>query len=160
STLRLNKGGRQMCGIASIVRLDGSPVASGDLRRMCSAVAHRGPDDAGFALLDNDAVGLGHVRLSIVDLAGGQQPLYNEAHSIAVVCNGEIYDYPRLRQELMRRGHSFRTTSDTELLVHLYEEHGDDFVRRLNGEFAFVLWDGRRRRLIAGRDPCGVKPLY
>src|SRR6516165_1106381 len=149
-----------MCGVASIVRLDGSPVERTDLRRMCSAIAHRGPDGAGLALLDQGQVGLGHVRLSIVDLEGGQQPLYNEDLSIAVVCNGEIYDYPQLRRELTRLGHRFRTTSDSELLVHLYEEHGTDLFRRLHGEFAFVLWDGRRRRLIAGRDPCGVKPLY
>src|SRR5262245_32700891 len=149
-----------MCGVASVVRLDGGPVDPADLRRMCSAIAHRGPDGAGYALLDRGRVGLGHVRLSIVDLAGGQQPLYNEDLSIAVVCNGELYDYPRLRRELTRRGHHFRTTSDSELLVHLYEEHGTDLFRRLNGEFAFVLWDARRRRLLAGRDPAGVKPLY
>jgi asparagine synthase (glutamine-hydrolysing) len=149
-----------MCGIASIVRFDDQPLDPADLRRMCSAVAHRGPDDAGFALLDRGAVGLGHVRLSIVDLAGGDQPLYNEDHTVAVVCNGELYDYPRLRSDLTRRGHVFRTRSDTELLVHLYEEHDTDLFRWLNGEYAFVLWDGRRRRLIAGKDPCGIKPLY
>jgi asparagine synthase (glutamine-hydrolysing) len=149
-----------MCGIASIVRFGADRVDPTDLRRMCSAIAHRGPDDAGFALLDRGAVGLGHVRLSIVDLAGGDQPIYNEDHSIAVICNGELYDYPRLRRDLARRGHLFRTRSDSELVVHLYEEYGTDLFHRLNGEFAFVLWDGRRRRLIAGRDPCGIKPLY
>ena len=149
-----------MCGIASIVRLDGGPVDPADLRRMCSAIAHRGPDGAGFALLDHGRVGLGHVRLSIVDLAGGGQPLYNEDFSIAVVCNGELYDYPQIRKSLIRRGHQFRTSSDSELLVHLYEEHGTDLFRHLHGEFAFVLWDGRQRRLIAGKDPCGIKPLY
>ena len=149
-----------MCGIASLVRRDGGQVDRADVRRMCSAIAHRGPDGAGLALLDNGRVGLGHVRLSIVDPAGGQQPLYNEDFSIAAVCNGEIYDYLQLRRELTRLGHCFRTTSDSELLVHLYEEHDTDFFRRLNGEFAFVLWDAKNRRLIAGRDPCGVKPLY
>jgi asparagine synthase (glutamine-hydrolysing) len=149
-----------MCGIAAIVRRDESLVEAEDLRRMCSAIAHRGPDDAGFALLDDRRIGLGHVRLSIVDLAGGHQPVYNEDHSVAVICNGEIYDYPRLHRQLIRQGHRFRTASDTELLVHLYEEHGDEFIDRLNGEFAFILWDGRRGRLIAGKDPCGVKPLY
>jgi asparagine synthase (glutamine-hydrolysing) len=149
-----------MCGIASIVRLDESPVDPQDLARMCSAIAHRGPDGAGYALLDNGRVGLGHVRLSIVDLAGGGQPLYNEDFSVAVVCNGELYDYPELRRDLMKRGHRFRTSSDSELLVHLYEEYGDDFFEYLQGEFAFVLWDSRRRRLLASTDPCGVKPLY
>jgi asparagine synthase (glutamine-hydrolysing) len=149
-----------MCGIASIVRFDDSPVDSTDLRRMCSAIAHRGPDGAGFALLDHGSVGLGHVRLSIVDLAGGDQPIYNEDQSIAVICNGEIYDYPQIRTDLIRRGHHFGTRSDSELLVHLYEEYGAKFFDRLNGEFAFILWDGRRRQLIAGRDPCGIKPLY
>jgi asparagine synthase (glutamine-hydrolysing) len=149
-----------MCGIASIVRKDEQPVDVGDLRRMCSAIAHRGPDDAGFAHLDRGRVGLGHVRLSIVDLAGGQQPLYNEDQTVAVICNGEIYDYARLHDELTRKGHRFRTSSDSELIVHLYEEHGDEFLQRLNGEFAFVLWDGRQRRLIAAKDPSGVKPLY
>src|SRR5688572_17980055 len=102
-----------MCGIASIQRWDHEPVDPADLRRMCSAIAHRGPDDAGLALLGRNTVGLGHVRLSIVDLGGGHQPLYNEDHSIAVVANGEIYDYPRLHTELTARGHRFRTRSDS-----------------------------------------------
>lgn len=152
-----------MCGVASLVRLDGrdgSRIATSDLRRMCSAMTHRGPDGAGFAILDQGRVGLGHVRLSIVDLVGGGQPLYNEDQSIAAVCNGELYDYATLRRDLSRRGHRFRTSSDSELLVHLYEEFDTALFQHLHGEFAFVLWDGRRRRLLAGRDPCGVKPLY
>lgn len=148
-----------MCGVASIVRFD-STVDSADLRRMCSAIAHRGPDGAGFAILDGGRIGLGHVRLSIVDLAGGDQPIYNEDYSSAVICNGEIYDYDRLQRHLGERGHVFRTRSDSELIIHLYEEYGDDLFRWLNGEYAFVLWDGRRRRLLVGRDPCGIKPLY
>jgi asparagine synthase (glutamine-hydrolysing) len=149
-----------MCGISSIMRFDENQVDPVDLRRMCSAIAHRGPDDAGFALLRGGCVGLGHVRLSIVDLGGGHQPLFNEDRTLAVICNGELYDYPRFRRELTQQGHVFRTSSDSELLVHLYEQHGLDFLRLLNGEFAFVLWDDRRRRLIAGKDRCGVKPLY
>lgn len=148
-----------MCGVASIVRFDG-PVDRADLRRMCSAISHRGPDGAGYALLENGRVGLGHVRLSIVDLAGGDQPIYNEDQSLAVICNGEIYDYDQLHKHLIGRGHAFRTRSDSELIVHLYEEYGTDLFRWLNGEFAFVLWDGRQRRLLVGRDPCGIKPLY
>jgi asparagine synthase (glutamine-hydrolysing) len=97
-----------MCGVASIFRFDGQPVDPADLRRMGSAIAHRGPDDAGFALLAHGTVGLAHVRLSIVDLGGGHQPLYNEDRSIAVVCNGEIYDYPRLHAELVAHGHRAR----------------------------------------------------
>jgi asparagine synthase (glutamine-hydrolysing) len=147
-----------MCGIAGIVRFDNAPVESTDIRRMCSAIAHRGPDDAGFALFDR--VGLGHVRLSIVDVGAGHQPLHNEDHSIAVICNGEIYDYADHQRELTRRGHRLRTSSDSELLVHLYEEYGADLLHHLNGEFAFILWDDRRKRLLAGRDPCGIKPLY
>lgn len=149
-----------MCGLASIVRRDDEAVDPGDLARMCSAIAHRGPDGAGYALLDNGRVGLGHVRLSIVDLSSGGQPLYNEDYSIAVICNGELYDYQKLRCDLSRRGHQFRTKSDSELLVHLYEEYDTELFQHLQGEFAFLLWDARKRRLIAGRDPCGIKPLY
>ena len=149
-----------MCGIASIVRLGQDRVEPSDLARMCSAIAHRGPDGAGYALLDQGRVGLGHVRLSIVDLASGGQPLYNEDYSVAAVCNGELYDYQELRDDLAARGHQFRTSSDSELLVHLYEEYDTDLFRHLQGEFAFLLWDARKRRLIAGRDPCGIKPLY
>ena len=149
-----------MCGIASIMRRNHDPVDPADLARMCSAIAHRGPDGAAYAILDRGRVGLGHVRLSIVDLNGGEQPLYNEDYSISAVCNGELYDYEQLRRSLTNRGHQFRTASDSELLVHLYEEHGTDLFQHLQGEFAFLLWDARQRRLIAGRDPCGVKPLY
>lgn len=149
-----------MCGISAIVRKDGEPVQTADLARICSAIAHRGPDGAAYALLENGRVGLGHVRLSIVDLAGGEQPLYNEDYSLAVVCNGELYDYKELRHELTRKGHRFRTTSDSELVLHLYEEHGTDLFQHLRGEFAFVLHDSRTRRVIAGRDHCGIKPLF
>ncbi|MSU79518.1 MAG: asparagine synthase (glutamine-hydrolyzing) [Gemmataceae bacterium] len=149
-----------MCGVASIVRRGGDSVDPSDLARMCSAIAHRGPDGAGYALLDKGRVGLGHVRLSIVDLASGDQPLYNEDYSIAAVCNGELYDYQDLRNDLSKRGHQFRTSSDSELLVHLYEEYGTELFQHLHGEFAFLLWDASKRRLIAGRDPCGIKPLY
>src|SRR6185503_19217754 len=119
-----------------------------------------GPDDAGLAVLAGGRVGLGSVRLSVVDLVGGGQPLFNEDESIATVCNGEVYDYREQRLELARRGHTLRSKSDSELLVHWYEELGLDFLPRLNGEFAFVLWDERRQRLVAARDRVGVKPLY
>jgi len=149
-----------MCGIAGIVRRDGKRVESADLRRMGSAISHRGPDDAGFALLNRGTVGLGHVRLSIVDLGGGHQPLYNEDYSISVICNGEIYDYAQLHGELTKQGHRFRTTSDSELIIHLYEQYGVGCLDHLNGEYAFLLWDENQKRLIAGKDRCGIKPLY
>jgi asparagine synthase (glutamine-hydrolysing) len=149
-----------MCGLVAILSLDDTPVAAADLERMCAAQVHRGPDSAGYALLDGGCAGLASVRLSIMDLAGGDQPLFNEDYSIGAVCNGEIYDYCDERRELERRGHLLRTRSDSELIVHWYEELGADFVSRLNGEFAFVLWDERAQRLIAARDRAGVKPLY
>ncbi len=149
-----------MCGIAAVTKFDGSPVAAVDLRRMCSAIAHRGPDGAGFAVVEDRRVGLGHVRLSIVDLDNGAQPIFNEDGNVAVVCNGEIYDFRRTRRELQRAGHRFATGSDSEVLVHLYEQHGVDAFSRLNGEFAAVIWDGRSGEVVAVRDRAGVKPLY
>ncbi|MFM8931167.1 MAG: asparagine synthase (glutamine-hydrolyzing) [Gemmataceae bacterium] len=149
-----------MCGISAIVRKDDQAVDPDDLARMSSAIAHRGPDGAAYALLGQGRVGLAHVRLSIVDLAGGEQPLYNEDHSIAVVCNGELYDYRELRRELTSLGHCFRTTSDSELVIHLYEQFGMRLFDRLRGEYAFVLHDSRSRCVLAGRDQCGIKPLF
>jgi len=149
-----------MCGVNMILRKDGSPVEREDITRMCAAISHRGPDGAAYALLDSGALVFGHVRLSIIDLQEGDQPLYNEDGAICITFNGEIYDYKRLREELIHQGHRFRTHSDTEVIVHLYEQHGMDFIHRLNGEFAFVLWDARNRRLLAARDRCGVKPLF
>lgn len=148
-----------MCGIAAILCWRGV-VDPADLRRMASLLAHRGPDDAGFALTHEGRVGLSCVRLRIVDLEGGDQPIANEDGTLLVISNGEIYDHAELRRELQRSGHRFRSASDTEVLLHLYEECGDDFAARLNGEFAFVLWDGRQRRLLAARDRMGVRPLY
>lgn len=144
-----------MCGICGFT---GAPAPDA-LRRMANAVAHRGPDDAGY--WDGADVSLGMRRLAIVDLETGQQPVFNEDESIAVVFNGEIYNHSALRAELEAAGHRFRTHhSDTETLVHLYEEYGDDFLHRLNGMFAIALWDGRRQRLLLARDRAGVKPLY
>ena len=125
---------------------------------MAAAIRHRGPDDEGFHFAGN--VALGMRRLSIIDVAGGHQPIGNEDGSIQVVFNGEIYNFPALREELLARGHRFATQSDTEVLVHLYEEHGDDLVQHLNGMFGFALWDARRRRLLIARDRMGEKPLY
>ena len=125
---------------------------------MGAAVAHRGPDAEG--LYSAPGIGLAHRRLSIIDLEGGDQPIANEDGSVRVVFNGEIYNYRRLREELDQKGHQFRTQSDTEVLVHLYEEHGDDFVTRLRGMFALAVWDHRTRRLVLARDRVGLKPLY
>jgi asparagine synthase (glutamine-hydrolysing) len=148
-----------MCGICGVLdrrRLD--RIDRDILSSMTAAIVHRGPDDAGY-LIDRN-VGLGFRRLSIVDLSGGNQPLYNEDRSVAVVCNGEIYNFPELRRLLEGRGHKFQTRSDVEVLVHLYEEYGEDFVRELNGQFAFCLVDLRNHKSILGRDHTGVAPLF
>jgi asparagine synthase (glutamine-hydrolysing) len=147
-----------MCGIAGIFHPDRRPVDAGALRRMTTALTHRGPDEEGFHI--EDGVGLGHRRLSIIDLSTGQQPLANEDDSIWVAFNGEIFNYLELREELLRRGHRFRTHSDTEVIVHLYEEEGLDFVSRLNGQFAIALWDKKLRRLVLIRDRVGIRPLF
>jgi asparagine synthase (glutamine-hydrolysing) len=152
-----------MCGIAGVLSFDGDParVSRRRLHAMARALAHRGPDGEGFFIdTARHEVGLAHTRLSVVDLTGGQQPIGNEDGSIQVVFNGEIFNYIELRDELVRKGHRFRTASDTEVLVHLYEEEGDDFVHQLNGQFAIALWDGRRRRLVLVRDRPGILPVY
>lgn len=125
---------------------------------MIEAIAHRGPD-AAAAFMD-DGLTLGFARLSIIDLAGGMQPLVNEDETIWLVCNGEVFNYIELREELIERGHRFRTGSDCETILHLYEELGPGCVERLNGQFAFALWDRKRRRLMLGRDRLGVRPLF
>jgi asparagine synthase (glutamine-hydrolysing) len=148
-----------MCGIAGLVYTDAQrPVDGAVLAAMAGEIAHRGPDAEGFWI--GDGVGLAHRRLSIIDLAGGDQPIANEDGSVQVVFNGEIYNYPALRRELEERGHVFRTHSDTEVLVHLYEEQGEALVQKLRGMFAFALWDRRRRRFLLARDRLGLKPLY
>ncbi|MCV2368734.1 asparagine synthase (glutamine-hydrolyzing) [Roseateles oligotrophus] len=147
-----------MCGIHGIYRLDGAPVESAHLSLMGNITQHRGPDDEGQHI-DGDC-GIAMRRLSIIDLAGGHQPLSNRDGSLWLVCNGEIYNYRELRAELQAKGYQFKTGSDSEVLLHLYDAEGDDFVLRLNGMFDFALWDARRRRLLIGRDRVGVKPLY
>jgi asparagine synthase (glutamine-hydrolysing) len=127
---------------------------------MCAAMHHRGPDDEGVHTDGETGVSIGMRRLSIIDVEGGHQPICNEDRSVWVVCNGEIYNHPRLRAELQRRGHRFATSSDTEVLVHLYEEYGEDLVQALDGMFAFALWDERRGRLLLARDRFGEKPLF
>jgi asparagine synthase (glutamine-hydrolysing) len=148
-----------MCGIAGVVYSDPSrPVDPAALRTMGDAIAHRGPDAAGYWI--EPGIGLVHRRLAIIDLAAGDQPIGNEDGSVQVVFNGEIYNFEELRGALEARGHRFRTRSDTEVLVHGYEEYGDRLVDRLRGMFAFALWDRPRRRLVLARDRLGIKPLY
>jgi asparagine synthase (glutamine-hydrolysing) len=148
-----------MCGICGKLAI--GPVARVDRREiaaMCAALHHRGPDDQGVHV--EERIGLGAVRLSIIDVAGGHQPLSNEDGTVWAVQNGEIYNYRALRDELADRGHRFATHSDTEVLVHLYEEHGDAFVDRLRGMFALAIWDARAGRLLLARDRLGIKPLF
>lgn len=146
-----------MCGIYGCLKLHGPSPDPGLLTRMGEAVVHRGPDSEGRYI--GEGLALGMRRLKIIDLAGGDQPIPNEDETVWVVCNGEIYNFQQLRQELEPR-HRFRTRSDTEVIVHLYEEHGAGFVRHLRGMFAIALWDVRRRRLLLARDRLGKKPLY
>lgn len=148
-----------MCGIAGILATGTArPPGQRELEAMIGAVHHRGPD--GYGYLVDGAAGLAHARLSIIDLATGDQPIFNEDRSVAVVFNGEIFNYIELRAALQARGHRFTTTSDTEVIVHLYEERGERFVDELNGQFAIALWDAPRRRLVLARDRVGIRPLY
>ena len=148
-----------MCGIAGFVNLNGGkPPAREELVPMIEAVYHRGPDGYGF--YHDHHVGLAHARLSIIDLAGGDQPIRNEDGTVQVVFNGEIFNYLELRESLQRQGHRFYTHSDTEVIVHLYEQYGLDFVQHLNGQFAIALWDINNRRLVLTRDMTGIRPLF
>ena len=148
-----------MCGIAGYFHFDRERKAQSRLLwRMTGRIHHRGPDDTRLYIKEN--VALGACRLSIIDLAGGHQPISNEDGSCWVAYNGEIYNFVSLREELISCGHQFRTKCDTEVLVHAYEDYGLEFVNKLNGMFAFALWDGRARRLVLGRDRIGIKPLY
>ena len=148
-----------MCGIAGIVYRDAARQPShGLLASMSRSIAHRGPDSEG--LLAKPGFGFSHRRLSIIDLGGGDQPVFNEDGSIGVIYNGEIYNYKALMADLRARGHQFKTVSDTEVLVHLYEEYGLEMVNKLRGMFAFALWDGRERRMVVARDRLGIKPVY
>ena len=146
-----------MCGIAGFVNRSGEEADLATLERMTATLSHRGPDGDGF--FREGAAGLGHRRLSIIDIAGGGQPMSNETGTIWVTFNGEIYNDPELRAQLEARGHTFKTRSDTECLVHLYEDHGPEFVKHLNGMFALAIWDIPRRRLVLARDRMGQKPL-
>ncbi|HEV2775901.1 MAG TPA: asparagine synthase (glutamine-hydrolyzing), partial [Solirubrobacteraceae bacterium] len=147
-----------MCGICGLAALDGGAVDAAPLEAMSAALVHRGPDDAG-AVVDGP-VALAARRLAIIDLAGGRQPIASEDGRVIAVQNGEILNHAALRHDLQRAGHRFSTRCDTEVLVHLYEEHGEDMLELLRGMFAIAIWDVRSRRLLLARDRFGIKPLY
>lgn len=147
-----------MCGIAGIVNFEARDVLKDELQAMTRRMVYRGPDDEGF--LCAGRVGFGMRRLSIIDVGGGHQPIYNEDGTVAVVMNGEIYNFKELRMQLKSRGHVFKTDSDTEVIVHLYEDKGADAVHELNGMFGFALWDARRGAVWVVRDRLGIKPIY
>ena len=148
-----------MCGLVGFIDTRGERKPDHELlRRMTGLLVHRGPDSDGYFIEDHLA--LGFRRLSIIDLEGGNQPLFNEDGSIVLLCNGEIFNYLELRKMLVQKGHSFRTRSDVEVLLHLYEEHGIDFLNKINGQFAFVIYDRNERKLFLARDHFGINPLY
>lgn len=149
-----------MCGIVGIFHSKDRVVDEALLRRMCDTVTHRGPDGEGTFVDQRHRVGLGHRRLSIIDLTTGAQPMTNEEEDVWVVFNGEIYGYPELKDELLAKGYRFRTTSDTEVIIHMYKEYGEKCFSRLNGIFALAIFDKRDGRLLLARDHFGVKPIY
>ncbi|KPL23282.1 MAG: asparagine synthase [Phycisphaerae bacterium SM1_79] len=148
-----------MCGIAGICNLrEPIDICLDTLERMTSVLGHRGPDEMGFYL--DDRVGLGHARLSIIDLSSGTQPIHNEDKTLWIVYNGEVYNYPELTEQLRQKGHRFHTTSDTEVILHLYEEDGPECLAQLNGQFALAIWDAKKKELFLARDRVGIRPLY
>ena len=148
-----------MCGIAGKLFFEPSAkVGRADIQAMLRPIVHRGPDGQGIHLDGN--AGLGHVRLSIIDLNTGAQPMTNEDETVWIVFNGEIYNFAALRDRLQAKGHVFCSQSDTEVIIHAYEEFGPDCVKELRGMFAFAIWDAKRRRLFVARDRVGIKPLY
>src|SRR4051812_44481275 len=147
-----------MCGIAGLLSLGGKPPLQEEVQSMCDAMVHRGPNDDGY-YVSADAV-IGMRRLSIIDLDGGHQPVHNEDRTVWVVFNGEIYNFKSLREDLEQQGHRFYTDTDTEVIVHLYEQYGESCVDRMRGMFAFAIWDDRRKTLLIARDRIGIKPLF
>ncbi len=146
-----------MCGIAGVINRN-TAVPMELLEDMIAAVRHRGPD--GFGFYNDGNAGLAHARLSIIDLEGGWQPMHNEDKNQWIVFNGEIFNYPELRVVLEKRGHRFYTQSDTEVIVHLYEDHGAECLKFLNGQFAFAIWDKKKETLFAARDRVGIRPFF
>lgn len=149
-----------MCGVMGIATLTDDNVREQDIQKMIPYLLHRGPDDFGVFVDSTGKVGLGHTRLSIIDLAGGIQPMSDADKTVTIVFNGEIFNYIELREELIEAGHIFRTSSDTEVIIHAYQEYGLDFVQKLNGQFAICLWDVTQQRLLLIRDRVGIHPLF
>lgn len=147
-----------MCGIAGLLSLGGKPPLQQEVQSMCDAMSHRGPNDDGFYCTQEAVIGMR--RLSIIDIDGGHQPVHNEDRSVWVVFNGEIYNFKSLRQSLETQGHRFYTDTDTEVIVHLYEQYGEACVERMRGMFAFAVWDEKRKTLLLARDRLGIKPLF
>src|SRR6516162_1834463 len=148
-----------MCGICGQYNFGNSePVELRKIKAMTRALVHRGPDDEGYYI--TGSLGFGFRRLSIIDLAGGHQPMSDWEESVWVVFNGEIYNFPELKRELESYGHVFRTKSDTEVIVYGYKQWGDDVLNRLNGMFGLAIWDARQKRLLLARDPFGIKLIY
>ena len=149
-----------MCGISGMFNLkDNRPFDELVLDRMLEKIRHRGPDGKNMMLLDNRAA-LGFVRLSFIDLTGGMQPIQNEDGSVTMTCNGEIFNFQELREELIQKGHTFRTRTDVETIVHMYEEYGLDFPKYLNGQFAIALYDKNKEQFVLVRDHMGICPLF
>src|SRR4051812_21081972 len=148
-----------MCGITAVLSRR-SPIDPRTRLAGMSSLHHRGPDGRQHWMASDGRVALGHTRLSIIDLATGDQPISNEDRTVHIVVNGEFYDFERIRAELQSRGHRFRTKSDSEIALHLYEDFGPECLHHLRGEYAFIVWDERNHCLIAGRDRFGVKPLF
>ena len=149
-----------MCGIAGIAAPPGKAVRLIDLKRLAGEMIHRGPDDKGFYLSENRQVGFAHRRLKVIDLDGGSQPMQNEDGTQVLIFNGEIYNYQSLREKLIEKGHNFMSKSDTEVIVHLYEEYGFASLDYLRGMFAFVIYDATKNSLFGAVDRMGKKPLY
>ncbi len=147
-----------MCGIVGYLKLNGETVDTNIIESMCQTIVHRGPDDVGSYIKDN--IGIGMRRLSIIDLETGKQPISNENNSLYIVFNGEIYNYKELRPDLVTKGHTFKTNSDTEVILHLYEEYSEGCLKYLNGMFAFAIWDEKNKELFCARDRLGIKPFY
>ena len=148
-----------MCGIVGIHSIgSNTEIDPSSLQQMMGVIRHRGPDEAGIYV--DDRVGLGQMRLSIIDLASGSQPIHNEDQTLWIVYNGEVFNYVELREALQQKGHRFYTTSDTEVIVHAYEEYGVECLNLLNGQFAFAIWDACRQSLFMARDRLGIRPLH
>ena len=148
-----------MCGIAGIYNLNGQKIESFLIQKMVRIQKHRGPDDEGFYI--NDTIGLGHCRLSIIDLSeAGHQPMSNEDENLWIIYNGEIYNYLELRPELIKHGHKFKSNTDTEIIIHAYEEWDEKCLEKFNGDWAFAIWDKKKKELFCSRDRFGIKPFY